>query len=88
MGAKSESVTQFASPELPRNHVCNLCQKRFLKVQHLNDHVNRHFGAKPHQCNLCEKKYTSQFSLKSHKVWKLFSYNRSCLLPIMAVLLL
>ncbi len=51
-----------------RNHGCHLCPKRFLKVQHLNDHIGRHFGAKPHQCNLCDKKYTSLFSLKSHKV--------------------
>ena len=51
-----------------RNHACQLCSKTFLKVQHLQDHLNTHLGVKLHPCQLCDKKYSSAATLKSHQI--------------------
>ena len=86
-------LIQFCSLSSPRpaevqvrKHECQLCSKAFLKIQHLQDHLNTHLGVKLHQCQLCVKKYSSAASLKSHlinvhqqgKLCVCVVYNGSC----------
>ncbi|TRY67578.1 hypothetical protein TCAL_07828 [Tigriopus californicus] len=51
-----------------RSHVCNICSKAFVKVQHLRDHHLSHTGAKPFPCQKCDKRYTTAYSLKFHEI--------------------
>ncbi len=51
----------------PRNHSCHLCDRRFLKPQHLKSHLQTHLGGKQHKCLDCDRSYAFESSLKAHR---------------------
>jgi len=48
-----------------RNHVCALCESRFLCKSKLDRHMRTHTGAKPFAC-YCGKAFNQKSALKNH----------------------
>ncbi|XP_040573200.1 uncharacterized protein [Lepeophtheirus salmonis] len=51
-----------------RRFECQICKKRFIKLNHLQSHELLHTGVKPFECRTCPKKYSSEFALKNHRI--------------------
>jgi len=49
-------------------HVCNVCDKRFLKPSHLEDHQARHDPIGQHPCMYCPKRCATKQDLDRHLV--------------------
>ena len=45
---------------------CEVCNKNFLRKDHLEVHSRIHTGARPYSCNLCEKAFYRADKLRSH----------------------
>lgn len=48
-----------------RPNKCNLCEKRFISVSALNQHISTHL--KPFNCDTCEKSFSRKDRLENHK---------------------
>ena len=46
--------------------ICNICNKQFHRVGHLQDHLNTHYGRATHKCPKCKNAYHNSSSLKRH----------------------
>lgn len=51
---------------MEREHVCNICDKRFFMKLYLREHMRVHTGVKKFQCHVCSKYYASKKSLRQH----------------------
>lgn len=49
-----------------RKHVCNVCEKRFLRKSNLVDHLRLHAGVKPYQCEICPKTFVQIGNYRAH----------------------
>lgn len=49
-----------------RHHVCDICGKRFSRIQGLEDHLNVHAGFSPYQCKVCGHSYCTRSAYKRH----------------------
>ena len=45
---------------------CDLCGKKFSRIDLLNVHHKVHLGIRPYQCTVCEKQFSVSSSLKRH----------------------
>jgi uncharacterized Zn-finger protein len=61
---KRHQKTHSSKKELP--HACNHCGKKFLKKDHLMQHLNRHIKTQSFKCNICNRKFGRKFSWKKH----------------------
>ena len=60
---ESDSITQLKT----RNHRCPTCNTRFIRKEHLKNHVATvHEGKKPFQCNICKTHFSRKTSLNFH----------------------
>eukprot|EP00037_Helgoeca_nana_P001644 m.28330 g.28330 ORF g.28330 m.28330 type:complete len:363 (-) comp12008_c0_seq1:139-1227(-) len=66
-GRKRRNCGAATNPQLAatRNHVCELCQSRFLCKSKLDRHMRTHTGAKPFAC-YCGKQFNQKSALKNH----------------------
>ena len=44
---------------------CDVCNKLFVTMRHLNDHKRYHQDG-PSYCEICQSKFKNMFSLRSH----------------------
>ena len=51
---------------------CHLCEKRFVALSKLNQHLKIHLQDKPHKCLQCSKGFTSATALKTHTLTHVF----------------
>ncbi|KAM9342359.1 uncharacterized protein KZ484_015060 [Pholidichthys leucotaenia] len=49
-----------------KQHVCNMCGKRFSKRSDLSVHERCHTGEKPYSCETCGKSFTDSSCIKKH----------------------
>ncbi|XP_052902749.1 zinc finger protein 436-like [Anopheles moucheti] len=47
-------------------HLCNLCNKSFLRRSNLVDHLRLHAQVKMYECDYCDKSFVQSGNLKSH----------------------
>ena len=66
---KGELLAHEAFVHLKGNAIkCNICDKRFLKKDHLKVHMQSHIGAKQsHVCSTCPKRFGSNWEKKRHE---------------------
>lgn len=64
---KRRNCGAATNPELAnsRQHVCELCQSRFLCKSKLDRHMLTHTGDKPFEC-YCGKSFNQKSALKNH----------------------
>ena len=43
---------------------CNICGKKFRRMQHQRDHIFTHSKMKPHMCGLCRKGFCQEKNIK------------------------
>lgn len=49
-----------------RRHICEVCNKKFMKKSNLIDHLRLHANMKPFQCEHCEKSFVQSGNYKAH----------------------
>lgn len=49
-----------------RNYACNLCDKRFTRLNHLQAHQSVHQTEKQFTCEWCGKSYMRRYNLDMH----------------------
>eukprot|EP00035_Acanthoeca_spectabilis_P017800 m.375517 g.375517 ORF g.375517 m.375517 type:complete len:345 (+) comp16698_c4_seq1:223-1257(+) len=66
-GRKRRNCGAATNPKLAatRNHVCDICQSRFLCKSKLDRHMRTHNGEKPFEC-YCGKTFNQKSALKNH----------------------
>lgn len=47
-------------------HICNICDKEFLRHIHLQLHMMLHTEERPHKCSHCGKGFIRKWYLKDH----------------------
>ena len=47
---------------------CNLCDKKFVRLTNLKNHLKTHTGETPFICGSCGAKFTTRSNLKSHEM--------------------
>ncbi|GIX83841.1 hypothetical protein CEXT_295341 [Caerostris extrusa] len=48
--------------------MCDVCGKRFVQKQNLNQHSHYHSETKPYVCEFCNKSFLSKSGLKWHSL--------------------
>lgn len=46
---------------------CDICDKKYSALAHLQDHLRAHSGEKPFMCNVCNKKFSRKSILVGHQ---------------------
>ena len=49
-----------------KKHICLVCEKKFSRKSHLNDHLLLHTGIKTFHCEVCGKSFRQKSHLKRH----------------------
>lgn len=57
--------------------ICDLCGKKFTRMETLNEHKNRHNGIKPFVCSICDKgiEYCHEMAIFVRKYMCLFNVS-------------
>jgi uncharacterized Zn-finger protein len=68
---KKKTKKEEGPPALPisyeeRRHVCEVCDKRFLKKSNLIDHLRLHANMKIFKCEFCDKAFVQVGNYKQH----------------------
>ena len=64
---KHSLICEKAKSSAIENKVCNVCQKKFVKIWHLRRHAKTHSkNSILYQCNICDKTYTREMFYKAH----------------------
>ena len=50
-----------------RRHQCNLCDKAYVNLVDLTDHMLKHMGEKPYECNLCGRRFSWKSGFTLHR---------------------
>ncbi|XP_069489832.1 zinc finger protein 398-like isoform X2 [Ambystoma mexicanum] len=50
-----------------RQYPCTVCEKSFLRKQHLLQHERIHTGERPYQCTKCDKRFSLKGNLNKHQ---------------------
>ncbi|XP_065315632.1 zinc finger protein 236-like [Gordionus sp. m RMFG-2023] len=51
-------------------HSCDICDKTFPKISHLQRHIKIHTGNKPFKCSVCSRSFSQKSSLSFHLTTK------------------
>lgn len=65
------SETTLPTVEQPKGegpHVCEHCQRRFKRREHLRRHQLVHSGSRPFECSICERAFPRKDMLQRHAV--------------------
>ena len=54
--------------DVPKPHVCTICNSKFTRYHNLKQHIKLHSGIKPYQCEHCGKRFTRNYTLRLHKM--------------------
>ncbi|KAH3859799.1 hypothetical protein DPMN_102622 [Dreissena polymorpha] len=49
-------------------YACEVCQRRFSRPSHMEQHMRIHTGDKPYQCAVCQQRFTLKHHLKGHQI--------------------
>ncbi|KAK7078625.1 hypothetical protein SK128_023507 [Halocaridina rubra] len=49
-----------------RDHVCSVCDKRFISKAKLSDHTKTHTGERPYECPICSRAFSRKSNLRYH----------------------
>lgn len=61
----AETATSGGGEE-ERRHLCNVCQKKFLRRSNLIDHLRLHANERLFKCSFCDKAFVQAGNLKAH----------------------
>jgi len=64
--ADSNDITERPRDDKPREYLCLVCDKRFTKKGHLDDHKLTHTREMLYPCTQCEKRFSNYRTLKQH----------------------
>ena len=48
-------------------HACQICPKRFSRLQYMKEHMNMHTGARPYKCAHCDMAFADMSSCYKHR---------------------
>ncbi|XP_043242028.1 zinc finger protein 775-like isoform X33 [Amphibalanus amphitrite] len=66
--AQQQHQPQRRTPsDVPRNHVCTECGRRFSRKEHLQRHETTHSGTRPFACTTCHRTFNRKEHLKKHQ---------------------
>ncbi|XP_069703442.1 zinc finger protein 62 homolog isoform X2 [Periplaneta americana] len=69
---------QLDSDGPPRPFKCDICEKSFVRLDHLQQHIFTHTGARLFECDICEKRFTRHHNLQRHKSTHKGEKNFTC----------
>lgn len=52
--------------ERSRDFTCELCGRKFARIDKLKDHMKRHQNIRNHSCQFCNRKYHEKRDLRNH----------------------
>merc|ERR1711939_460487 len=63
MAVTSESTETI---ERRRSHACKVCQRAFVRAEHLQRHLLSHENYKPNKCKACDARFARSDVLRRH----------------------
>ncbi|XP_053667674.1 zinc finger protein with KRAB and SCAN domains 3-like [Anopheles marshallii] len=66
IGMKASDPKPRAEQRTATVHLCNVCDKSFLRRSNLVDHLRLHAQVKMYECDYCDKSFVQSGNLKSH----------------------
>jgi hypothetical protein len=74
------SQSMCTKPEGPRPHICKICNRSFVRLEHVKRHERSHTKEKPFGCHACIKCFSRKDQLIRHQQ-KLHTTNGTSLQP-------
>ena len=64
-GRSARLTSQLLSAEA-RRYKCSICDKRFLRSDHVKNHMRIHLGITPFQCTICGMEFRVKWNGLTH----------------------